>query len=986
MKPLFQSFVLFVLLFSLNAQAYNSNGTLTVNGLARTFVFHSAGANAPTASSNLPLFIMMHGDGGSGSGIKSYCGLDAIADANNFIAVYPDGQMAGSSRTWNQYIDGTPGRPDNANLVNDIPFLDALIEHFKTTYGINCQKVYAAGHSSGAFMAYYAAIAMPNKIAAIAPYAGSIWYDTNDPVSNAYYNANFDASVPVLHIHGSADNTVNPPATTWSWPLMLYIQGSGCNPGNATLDASLYPNANANAYYAQSYYYNQTSGGGICATAPYKHRLVLINSQGHGWPTQDTNEFNIAQEMWSFVNQYTLSATCQAVEPPPTTSVDNRIKVDQFGYQTNAQKVAVISNPQIGYNVSTNFIPGSVYQVRSSLDSSVVFSGSPVAWNGGTTHSQSGDKVWWFDFSTLITEGTYHIYDPSNNVTSYEFEISDCVYDATMRQAVRTFYYQRCGSPKSTPHAHANWEDATACHLGTLQDHNCRSILNPTAASSKDLWGGWHDAGDYNKYVNFLYETMIDLLLAYEEKPTAWADDYNIPESGNGVPDLLDETKYELDWLLRMQQTDGGVLCVVGVQNYASASPPSADNAQRFYGPATTSASYTAAAIFALAAKQYNSIGMTAYATTLQTAAINAYNWANANPNITYYNAGTVAAGEQEISTYDTQARRLAAAVFLYTLTNTATYKTYVESNYTSLHLFQWSFAYPFEAGHQSAILYYSKQMGITNAVKNNIQNTYSNSLSTGNADNLPAYTNNTDAYRAYLSDNNYTWGSNTTKARQGSMLASMNVYSLDAANATNYNNAAAGYIHYMHGINPIAITYLSNMSSYGAENSVNEFYHGWFTDGSALWDRVGVSTYGPAPGFIPGGANPTYNPDGSYVGPAISPPQNQPIQKSFKDWNTSYPQNSWEITENAIYTQASYIRLLAQYMCCSVSQNIVIAGSENACGNQSTTYNVAAVAGATYTWTVTGGSITSGQGTNQITVQWSNGTAGTVSVEQTVQ
>ena len=80
MKPLFQSFALFVLLFSLNAQAYNSNGTLTVNGLARTFVFHSAGANAPTASSNLPLFIMMHGDGGSGSGIKSYCGLDAIAE------------------------------------------------------------------------------------------------------------------------------------------------------------------------------------------------------------------------------------------------------------------------------------------------------------------------------------------------------------------------------------------------------------------------------------------------------------------------------------------------------------------------------------------------------------------------------------------------------------------------------------------------------------------------------------------------------------------------------------------------------------------------------------------------------------------------------------------------------------------------------------------------------------------------------------------
>lgn len=972
--------------FSFSLCAYNTTGTLTVNGMARTFVFHSAGVNAPTTNSNLPLFIMMHGDGGSGAGIKSYCGLDAIADANNFIAVYPDGQMSGSSRTWNQYIDGTPGRPDDANLVDDLPFIDALIEHFKTTYGINCQKVYAAGHSSGAFMAYYAAIAMPNKIAAIAPYAGSIWYDTNDPVSNAYYNAHFDASIPVLHIHGTADNTVTPPTTSWGWPIMLYIQGEGCNPGNPILNNSLYPNTNGNGYYAQSYYYNLASNGSVCATAPYTHRLVLINSQGHGWPTQDLSEFNTAQEMWSFVNQFSLSTNCGAIEPPTDPIVDNRIKVDQFGYQNTAQKVAVISNPQTGYNVSTNFTPGSTYQVRLSVDNSVVFSGSPTAWNGGATHAQSGDKVWWFDFSTLTTEGTYHIYDPTNNVKSYDFDISDCVYDAPMRQAVRTFYYQRCGTPKVTPYADANWEDATACHTHTLQDHDCRSISNPTAATTKDLWGGWHDAGDYNKYVNFLYETMIDLLLAYEEKPTAWADNYGIPESGNGVPDLLDETKYELDWLLRMQQTNGGVLCVVGVQNYASASPPSADNAQRFYGPATTSATYTAAAIFALAAKQYNSVGNMAYANTLQTAAVNAWTWANANPNITYYNSGTVASGEQEVDGYETQARKLGAAIFLYALTNSNTYKTYIEANYTSMHLFQWSYAYPFEAGHQSALLYYSKQTGITNSVKNNIRNTYSNSLSSGNADNLPAYTNNTDAYRAYLADGNYTWGSNTTKARQGSMLFSMNIHGLDAVNATNYRNAAAGYIHYLHGINPTAFAYLSNMSNYGAENSIKEFYHSWFTDGSALWDRVGVSTYGPAPGFIPGGANPTYSPDAAYIGPVISPPQNQPVQKSFKDWNTSYPQNSWEITENAIYTQASYIRLLAQFMCCSVLQNVVIAGANGVCGNQSNVYNVTAVAGATYTWTVTGGTITSGQGTNQITVQWDNGTTGTVSVEQTIQ
>jgi len=71
---------------------------------------------------------------------------------------------------------------------------------------------------------------------------------------------------------------------------------------------------------------------------------------------------------------------------------------------------------------------------------------------------------------------------------------------------------------------------------------------------------------------------------------------------------------------------------------------------------------------------------------------------------------------------------------------------------------------------------------------------------------------------------------------------------------------------------------------------------------------------YGPPPGIVPGGANPNYAPDASYGG-TISPPQNNPAQKSYKDWNTSYPQNSWELTENGIYTQASYIRMLSKFV-----------------------------------------------------------------------
>lgn len=621
---------------------------------------------------------------------------------------------------------------------------------------------------------------------------------------------------------------------------------------------------------------------------------------------------------------------------PPT--IDNHIKVDQFGYRTSDRKIAVISNPINGYNNTSPFTPGNTYQLRRWNDDAVVFSGTPAAWNGGATQSQSGDKVWWFDFSGVTAAGTYYVFDVQNNAGSYQFEINDFVYLNTLKQAARVFYYQRCGTPKAVPYAQNNWTDA-ACHIGSLQDFDCRLYNNNNVSTSKNLSGGWHDAGDYNKYVNFTFEPMIDLLLAYKENPSVWGLALNIPESGNGIPDLLNEVKYELDWLLKMQNSNGSVLSIVGVTNFAAGNPPSADHNQRFYGPATTSASFTASAIFALAAIQFNNIGQTTYANTLQTASVNAWNWAVANPNITFYNSGVIGAGEQEVNTYEKLVRQMASSVFLYSLTGSATYKTFFESNYTQMHLIQWTFAYPFENTAQNMMLYYASLNGAATSVANNIKDAYKNSLKTNNADNLPAYLNKTDAYRAYLSDQNYTWGSNTTKGRQGIMFTNMLVYNLDSVNNTNYSNAAIGYLNYFHGVNPTAFCYLTNMSGYSSENSVTEIYHEWFGEGSS---------FGPPPGYVPGGPNPYYALDGccpsgcssynSLCNPSlVTPPLNQPIQKSYKDWNTSWPQNSWTITEPAIYTQASYVRLISNFLKASSAAQIkvVIQGLYNSSANR---------------------------------------------------
>ena len=609
------------------------------------------------------------------------------------------------------------------------------------------------------------------------------------------------------------------------------------------------------------------------------------------------------------------------ISASPTVTVQF-IKTDQFGYKITAQKIAIISNPITGYNNTATFSPGSTYQVRDWTTDAVVYTSTITAWNSGTTQAQSGDKVWWFDFSPLITTGSYYIYDVANNVGSYRFEIDNCVYNPILTQAVRMFYYARCGNPKLSANATTAWADGV-CHKNTQQDLDCRLYNNTNVATSKNLSGGWHDAGDYNKYVNFTWSTLTDLLLAYEENPAVWTDNYNIPESGNGIPDLLDEVKQETDWLLKMQQPNGSVLSVVGG---GAVSPPSADVAYRRYGPANTSAALTTAGMLALAAIQFNAVGQTTYAATLQTAAVNAYSWAAANPNVTFNNTGLLAAGEQELSAYDLATHKVSAAIYLYALTGNAAYKTFVDANYANVHLLLWTFAYPFEGPEQDALLYYTKTPGATPAVKTAIINAFLNSMSVNNADNLPAYINKTDAYRAWLSNNNYTWNSNQTKSKQANMFLSMNQYTLNVANANNYTNAASGFVHYMHGVNPNSKTYLSNMGPYGAENSVKQFYHAWFHDGSALWDEVGVSTYGPPPGYIPGGPNPGYALDaccpGSCGNPTVNalcttnvtPPMGQPIQKSYKDFNNDWPLNSWTITEAGIYTNAAYVRMLSKF------------------------------------------------------------------------
>ncbi len=147
-----------------------------------------------------------------------------------------------------------------------------------------------------------------------------------------------------------------------------------------------------------------------------------------------------------------LSGTIVKGLPPAT----GRIHVDQFGYMPGEAKVAVISDPQKGYNAGDSYVPGRQLAVCRARDRKVVFRGRVQAWKGGATHEDSGDRIWCFDFTPVKTPGDYYIHDPYSNLRSPIFLVGKDVYRDVLRAAVRTFYYQRLSQALERPCADFN--------------------------------------------------------------------------------------------------------------------------------------------------------------------------------------------------------------------------------------------------------------------------------------------------------------------------------------------------------------------------------------------------------------------------------------------------------------------------------------------------------------------------------------------------
>jgi len=594
-----------------------------------------------------------------------------------------------------------------------------------------------------------------------------------------------------------------------------------------------------------------------------------------------------------------------------TIPIDYHLLVDQFGYRPEDSKVAVIRDPQVGYDAKDHFVPGNKYQLRRAENGETVFSGTPTSWLNGVTETSSGDRGWWFDFSSVTAPGRYFVYDEEREVRSPAFSIDTQVYKNVLKAATRMYFYQRSGFAKQAPAAEACWTDGVA-YGGPRQDTEARDVTDrDNVSKARNMSGGWFDAGDTNKYVTFALQPVHQLLAAYEQHPAVFTDDFNIPESGNGIPDVLDEIKWETDWLKRMQFSNGSVALKVGAISYGgSASPPSGDTLPRFYVPACTSSTIAAAGMYAHAAQVFRNVPALAdESVELKRRAVAAWkNYQAAPAKQTDCDNGTVKAGDADLNAQDQDGAAVAAAVYLFALTGDPDYGSYVKQNYKLTRPYHdegWTRYSPYEG---ESLLYYTTLPGADETVKAAILADKRADMKA--ASKIYGFNPTDDLYRAFLNDPQYHWGSNQPRANYGNSNVDVATYAL--ADPAPYRLRAEEILHWFHGVNPFGMVMLSNMYGYGASRSANEIFHAWFHWKSAKWKDAQTSLCGPAPGYVPGGPNHNALNDG--VPAYLSPPTGQPPQKSYRDWNDDGPAKSYAVTEPAIYYQSAYVKLLAAF------------------------------------------------------------------------
>jgi endoglucanase len=533
-------------------------------------------------------------------------------------------------------------------------------------------------------------------------------------------------------------------------------------------------------------------------------------------------------------------------------AIDDEIKVDQLGYRPLDNKYAVVAMDKASY-----------FRILRSSDNKEMFTGQlkdPVK------DDDSGDNCFIADFSSLKTEGSYYM-EVDRQFKSYPFKISNDVYNEAFVKSMKAFYLARCGTAvKDGVFSH------DACHLKPAFYH---VTAGKGLSETRDVSGGWHDAGDYGRYVvnsGLSTATLLFMFERYKAKLEKYS--MSFPYKNVKYPDILEEIKWNLDWMLKMQRSDGAVYHKVTPLIFPGFIMPDKDTSQEYVFEISTCATADFAAVMAIASRVFAPYDAEFSKRTLA-CAVDAYNFLSANPSILpaggFKNPDGARTGQYSDDN-DTDERAW-AAVELFNTTGDKDYEKNIEMLFLNTDPEIDSAAWWREVRPAAVLSYlYSAQKERSPELVKRMTTDLKR-----HADVLMGRIKES-GYRLMMKSDDYIWGSNNIVLNYAINLLAAS----ELCGDYTYTQGASEALHYIFGRNPFNMSFVTGLGS---------FYP------THIHHRPSAAYGGeePWPGYLAGGPN---KGKGDSILQAMS--FDTPPMKYYEDNRQSYASNEVAINWNA--------------------------------------------------------------------------------------
>jgi len=554
--------------------------------------------------------------------------------------------------------------------------------------------------------------------------------------------------------------------------------------------------------------------------------------------------------------------------PPSSTPVDDNgesvssseLFVNQTGFLPMGSKVIIVPD-----------VAAMTFEIIDSSNNEVVLQGDLTAASEWVVAPGQTYKA--AVFTQVEQEGQYLL--RIEGVEDKTFEIAQQAYSELHNAALKSYYFNRA-SQEITEAYGGQWaralghaDEAVAIHYSARIPQTENTLFITSAK-------GWYDAGDYGKYVVNSGIATYTLLAAFDHYPDFYQlRDLNIPESGDAVPDILDEIKWNLDWLQTMQAPDGSVYHKLTTLGWPGIEMPEQDLRARYVIGRSTSAALNFAAVMAKASRVYgnHSDGFSELSANWLQQAQDAWDWAIINPNTAYDQPLDVESGQYGDNFFQDEFSWAAAELFI--TTREQQYLDAFISHRAALSTPSWQYV--------SALASFSMLNAGEAVVGNPLYWDLRQELIDA-ADEIITQ-DQQSTFNVAMTESDFVWGSNSVALNKAMFL--LQAYRL--TQATQYKLAASNILSYILGQNPTGYSFVTGFG----DNPVMFPHH-------RISAADGVNA--PVPGMLVGGPQ-----NGQQDGCSYS--SNAPALSFLDDW-CSYSTNEVAINWNAplVYLIASLL------------------------------------------------------------------------------